>query len=138
MLARACDQRLQLCLVADIAGNTQRLAARLDDPRSDFLARALLAAGDHDIGASRRHLLPDRAADAARGARNDRGLAGEIEEVHERLPRVASGSCDPIAGGAASSSPSRANHLTAYSEGATWTAIRGDLADRLATTLNLR
>src|SRR3954469_12346619 len=79
MLGRTRDQRLDLLLARDIAGDDGCLAAGRLDAVGDCLAGVGLARGDNHFGAELCEQLGGGAADAAAGAGDHGDLAGEIE-----------------------------------------------------------
>ena len=63
-----------------------RLVAAEDDRVGGLGAGLGLAAGDDNVRALIGHRLGNGSADAARGAGDDRDLAGEVEQRHASLP----------------------------------------------------
>ena len=78
-LAAVSNERFDLRLVRDVAGNGGGLPAALLDVARDLLARRELAARDHHLGAERRHAVGDGAADAAARSGDDRDLVVKME-----------------------------------------------------------
>src|SRR5205823_3129812 len=78
---RRVDERVDLVDAPDVTADGDGAPPeRLDLPRGSF-AVVDLAAGDHDVGAGGREPEGDGLAEAAPAARDDRGLAGEVEEI---------------------------------------------------------
>ena len=77
-LGRLRDQRLDLCRVADVAGDEERLSALVLDQPDRLAPERLVDVGDDHPGAVPHHLDRRRAADPLGAAGDDRDLALEI------------------------------------------------------------
>src|SRR6185437_595975 len=90
-LARLVDQRLQLFLVIDVAGNGGShllpLAVFGVDVARHLLAGVGLAARHHDIGAVLGKPMHDGFADALGGTGDEAGFSGQIEKRHGYSPQ---------------------------------------------------
>ena len=78
-LHRQLDAALRRLLVDGVGGHADRVAGDLS---RGCVRRLLLAGGQYHIGAGCGEPLRDREADAARGAGDDRGAAGEMLLSH--------------------------------------------------------
>src|SRR6476469_8661673 len=84
----ALDQRLDLVVARDVAGDDMGVAAGLPDTVCNSLAGVNLATGNHYLGAELCQQFRRGTADAAAGAGDDRDFSGEIERgsLHCTLP----------------------------------------------------